>query len=358
MDPDKYPQTNQPETAQQPNPFEGMSSIEEVLPEYQRLMGEVADEHQRNFAQAPEPARVAGLLAETSDRVGGILGAVAKTIEPMLDRESRRSLSDIRNGAYIYGMSSDMVKPKLDTASPAVRAILDAEVLSGAQAVKVEYKEDVLAAASSPSTRGAIRAALDLVRLERARKAVREGVPADMNRELEAATTPDVAAALEHTVRAEQRPPTDQRGSLFNVESRDGDLTPEDIMRDLLGTGILYEAVLGNRKPHSRSNGNKPPAQSEESAQERAPQTDETTKIIDSAIAVNDKVGWLKQDPDFVKATIARVRKRRSEGFSDDQISREDRLAADRGDPDDPEATKRVMVMDALKNGPKGTLDF
>lgn len=344
MDPNKYPAQKPPETAQQPNYFEGMSSTREVLPEYERLLGGAIDEY------VNEPARTSEFVQGISTRIESIMSTAGAILPGMLDDRSKAILEssgryDVRS-RHIPGLFAGAY-PEMQ---PALNIIRDAGLL-------IKAREAV--AKSNPHSRlvvetvgkGATPIARDAMQIVvNADELAKQRIAPERSQQTQGARTEQSRSRAgfnpESAIFAD--------GGIFGGHT--GKLVWEALYGKAAQAGSPRDDAGGSASPHaSHTTGSRSQQSAESVAPHREVEVDDTVAIISKAVATNKQYAWLQSDPDAVKQVVKAVREGRSEGLTDEKIYRKYRLGAERGDD---AAMEKVKVLDALQDGPKGTLPF
>jgi hypothetical protein len=160
MDPNKYRQTNPHETVQEPNPFEGLSSVGEVLPVYEQLLGGAIDEY------VNEPALTGEFVQGISTRIGNIMSSAGAILPGMLDDRSKGILESLRDTDIRSKRIPGVFAGAYSEMQPALQVIREAGLLTKAREAVVPnsryYKLNVNAAlkGATPFVRDAMQIAV------------------------------------------------------------------------------------------------------------------------------------------------------------------------------------------------------
>lgn len=377
-----YPGATGPEAFDgnpQPSYFEGMDSPEQVLPEYEHLMGEAASKHQQKFTESYNPANLGTYLNETSEEVGSIVATAAAALAPMLDEESSAMLTHIRGRAKLMGPDSFIVEDLVRTAPLAVRVMFDADVLQearkrtmawGADLTESSPRRQILNNASSPTALGAMNAALD----KELHDYAQQQTPYERNtlggkRVFNGASSEAVREALEQERASEhsqqtQGARTDQSRSRGGFDPESVRIVGGDLFKGKAGEAV-FNAIFGNVAEASHDNtdsaslhasdtaspGPKEPAKPVDSAPKV--KVNDTRAIASKAVAADKHNRWLLDDLPLVEQVLNDLSEGESAGVTPDKTVRAYHLAAQRGDPI---ATEKVKVIHALPKNPDGTL--
>lgn len=370
------------ETDQQQNYFEGMRSLDEVLPAYQDLMSGVATEHQQRSPRSYDSADMGAYSDETSKKVDEIIGAAAATIEPMLDEHSSNVLAGLRQEIGWFGsVDPAYVTEKIQQAPPAVRVVLDADILQLAREMAANPGADpfvtahpqgrngILDGASSSASMDAMKAALGAEAYERTepqtgwfgsdfRSARSEYVNVSSSA---------MPGTFDQQVRGEYSQPTYSAHPVEFIQIRGG-VEPEDILRATISAGGYFSNM---RREYSSAEGPKAPeahAQpvaeehtqpATEEAPEQEPSNDRISSIISEAVK-NPQYRWLENESAAVTRVVDYVEGMRQgatkdgKSMTDKKIYIKLRHAAET----DASRTSDVEVLEALMNGVDGKLSF
>jgi len=373
------------ETDQQQNYFEGMRSLDEVLPAYQDLMSGVSTEHQQRSTRSYDSADVGAYLGETSKKVDEIVGAAAATVEPMLDEHSSNVLAELRQEIGWFGsVDPAYVTEKIQQAPPSVRVVLDADILRlakdmaanpGADSFITTYPQGgngILDGASSSASMDAMKVALDTEAYGRTEPQT-DWFGSDFRSarsEYVNASSSATPGTFDQQVRGEYSQPTYSAHPVEFIQIRGG-VEPEDILRATLSAGGYFRNM---RREYSSAEGPKAPETPEAHAQpvaeehtqsvtdeapEQEPSNDRISSIISEAVK-NPQYRWLENESAAVTRVVDYVEGMRQgatkdgKSMTDKKIYIKLRHAAET----DASRTADVQVLEALMNGVDGKLSF
>lgn len=372
---DTYPGAIDPEAfdgSPQPSYFEGMDSPEQVLPEYERLMGEAAAKHQQKFTESYNPANLGTYLNETSEEVDGIIATAGTALAPMLDEESSAMLAHIRGRAKLMGPDSFIVEDLVQAAPLAVRVVYDTDVLQqarkrtaawGADLTKSSPRRQILNNASSPTVLGAMNAALD----KELHDYAQQQTPYERNthggkRVFNGASSEAVQEALEQQ-RASEYSQQTQGARTDQSRSRAGFNPESDIFADggLFGGkvgGAVFDALFGNAERSPRSN----TGESAEVVPDRDPAQEQQRRVkgIMDRTAKNKKYEWIKGEPDAATRVVEYIDGRRQQAAKDGKTLTAKQMYVELRHAAETDESKiiDVQTLEAMMNGVDGELPF
>lgn len=371
-----YPRATDPEAfdgSPQPSYFEGMDSPEQVLPEYERLMGEAAAKHQQKFTESYNPANLGTYLNETSEEVDDIIATAGTALAPMLDEESSAMLAHIRGRAKLMGPDSFIVEDLVQAAPLAVRVVYDTDVLQqarkrtaawGADLTKSSPRRQILNNASSPTVLGAMNAALD----KELHDYAQQQTPYERNthggkRVFNGASSEAVQEALEQQRAASEHSQQTQGARADQSRSRTGS-DPEsirvaggDLFKGKAG-GAVFDALFGEAAKSPRSKTDKPT----EVVPDRDPAQEQQRRVktIIDRTAKNKKYEWIKSESDVATRVVEYVDGRRQQAAKDGKTLTAKQLYVElrHTAETDPSRTGEVQALEAMMGGVDGELPF